>query len=487
MDPSGSLNEKFAARYWNDPVAWVNDCIIHTKGGPAAYQEDVLAHVPKERRVSVRGLHGLGKSTLMAWAVLWFATTRDSLGVDWKVLTLASVWRQLERYLWPEIHKWARRLNWVEIGREPFTERELLQLSLRLKTGEAFAVASDNPESIEGAHADYILYIFDEAKIIPDATWNSAEGAFSSGLETYWLSASTPGEPLGRFYQIQTKVRGYSDWWVRHVTLDEAVQAGRVSRDWAEARRIQWGENSAAYKNRVLGEFAESSSDGVIPLAWVEKAIDRWYDFQKKGSPKRLTAFAVDVGRGGDPSTIAPRYEMFIPTIFRSDTSDTMNLVGEVISHVGSREIPIVIDIIGLGAGVYDRLNEQKYNVVSFIANESTLWESRSGNFRFSDTRSAAWWNARELLDPFSGYGLALPPDDEDLLIGDLTSPTWKYMSDGKIKVESKDVLRARLGRSTDYGDVIIMSLWAEGSSRQVTWEDLVGLSHVEGYVSRWV
>src|SRR6185436_2954082 len=106
-----------------------------------------------------------------AIAILWFCLTRDQ--EDWKVATTASAWRQLTKFLWPEVHKWARRIKWDAIGRAPFSETtELFTQSIRLETGEAFAVASDDSSLIEGAHADHLLYIFDESKVIPDDTWD---------------------------------------------------------------------------------------------------------------------------------------------------------------------------------------------------------------------------------------------------------------------------------------------------------------------------
>ena len=100
--------------------------------------------------MAVRGPHGLGKTALAAIGVLWFATTRDIAGVDWKVPTTASAWRQLQKFLWPEIHKWARRIDWNKVGRDPFGRDELLKLSLNLRTGEAFALASDEPSRARG-------------------------------------------------------------------------------------------------------------------------------------------------------------------------------------------------------------------------------------------------------------------------------------------------------------------------------------------------
>ena len=63
----------------------------------------------------------------------------------------------------------------------------------------------------------------------------------------------------------------------RDQRLDEVIEQGRISSEWVGHRRKQWGSTSAVFINRVLGEFADSESDGVIPLAWVEAAMDRWH------------------------------------------------------------------------------------------------------------------------------------------------------------------------------------------------------------------
>ena len=452
-------NSVFQKTYRNDPVAFVHDCIDwRDEAGPTDYQDEMLAMLPAERRVSVRGPHGVGKTAPAAWAVLWFATTREN--DDWKVPTTASAWRQLSRYLWPEIHKWARRLRWDRIGRDPFDERiELLSLSLKLLGGEAFALASDNSALIEGAHATELLYVFDEAKTIPYATWESAEGAFAMG-ECYWLAFSTPGEPVGQFYDIHARKPGFEDWWARHVTVDEALAAGRVNADWVQQRKLQWGEQSAVYQNRVLGEFASSAGDGVIPLAWVEAAIERWRDWQEQERPGDFTAVGVDVARSGEDKTVyALRFGNVIGELRQYSQQDTMRTTGQVKGILDRYQSQAAtIDVIGLGSGVVDRLREQSYRVIAFNASEHTDRRDKSGELGFTNLRSAAWWNLREMLEPDSGCNVALPPDDE--LIGDLTAPHWREMSGGRIQVEGKPDIKKRLGRSTDCGDAAVMAFW---------------------------
>jgi hypothetical protein len=114
------------------------------------------------------------------------------------------------------------------------------------------------------------------------------------------------------------------------------------------------------------------------------------------------------------------------------------------------------VDVIGIGAGVVDRLRELGCTVIPFNAAAATQVRDRSGELGFANLRAAAWWSLREMLDPANGIGVALPPDD--MLIGDLTAPHWRVLSGGKIKIESKDDIYKRLGRSTDDGDAVVMA-----------------------------
>ena len=420
------------------------------------------------RRLCARGPHSLGKTCLIALACHWFALTNDR-DTDWKIPITASAWRQLSKFAWPEIHKWSKRIRWDVVGRGPYNVRlELLALSLKLDTGEAFALASDNSALIEGAHASRMLYIFDESKTIPVDTWDSAEGAFASG-DCYWLALSTPGEPNGRFYDIQAKRPGYDDWYVRHVTKEEAIASGRMSRDWAESRAKQWTEKSAVYINRVEGNFASSEEDGVIPLSWVEAANQRWLEWQDAKTEGTFTCVGADIARSGvDKTVMALRFGNVITELRRTSLEDTMQTTGRVVGIMQKYGGYAVVDVIGIGAGVVDRLREQKYDTRSFNASEHTDRTDGHNEFGFTNVRGGAWWNMREMLDPANGHNVALPPDD--LLTGDLTSPHWKVMSGGKIQIESKDDIKKRIGRSTDDGDAVVMAFWGDDKPSMSQW-----------------
>lgn len=459
-----SVHDAFKQTYFYDLAGFVHECFIwdDEEQGPVVYQDEVMRKLVEKRRASLRGPHGLGKTALAAWVVLWFALTHD--GLDWKVPTTASAWRQLTKFLWPEIHKWSRRLKWEKIGRAAFNKNELLALSLKLSTGEAFALASDTPALLEGAHAKYLLYIFDESKAIPAETWDAVEGALSVG-ETYILAISTPGEPNGRFYDIHRRATGYEDWWVRHVKKEEVIKAGRMDRKWAEQRRLQWGEDSAVYRNRVKGEFAASDEDSVISLAMVERANERWQARMDAGEEFRGDKiFSVDVGRGGDPTVLGTMIGNIITTLERHNWHSVMPIAGAVVARLkkrGNEKAHAIIDVNGIGAGSYDRAREDERvgeRVFAFVAAASAgdLLD-RSEELGFVNMRSYGWWSVREML---MFDELDLPPDDK--LTGDLTAPKWKIMSGGKIQVEKKEDIKKRLGRSTDDGDVVIQAVAAK-------------------------
>lgn len=495
-----SRYEEFKQKYWFDPAGFVVDCFDWKDGRkPAKYQIDMLNDVVQHGRLCARGPRGLGKTAFNAWLLLWFALTRD--GKDWKIPTTAGSWRQLTKYLWPEVHKWSKRIKWETIGRPAFNERtELLTQSLKLRTGEAFAVVSDQAELIEGAHGDHLLFIFDESKAIPAKTFDASEGTFSNAghapfalgqNEAYLVAVSTPGLPDGRFYDIQSRKSGYEDWHVRRVTLEETISAGLIQRDWAEARKRQWGETSQVYMNHVLGEFAADESVGFIPLAYVEHAMDLYDEWMEAGCPDVLhSSCGADVGDGSDKNVVASngrlpenitykdpetaenrklRAKRGIYKLRESRERGIMPIVGTVKSVLDNDGGVAVIDKNGVGAGAVGRLRELGYGnlLIGFNGQGKPPPGATdvSGEIKPKNMRAWGYIHLRDLLNPLNGHFFMLPRSDE--LTGDLTIPKAKPLdSEGRLQMEKKEDIRKNLGRSTDYGDAVMMAAIAEGVGR---------------------
>lgn len=454
------------AAWIDDPLQWTADVLPMVD--LADYQaEELSGLVEGSGKVAARGPRGSGKTMPASLAALWFVTTRELAGADWKLPVTAGSWQQLYRFTWPEIHKWTHKMRWDVLGLDRWRpNQELMTLRIKGDYGEAFAINSDDPNLIEGAHAEHLMLIVDEAKSVPDASWDAMEGYFSSPGTYYRFVISTPSEPAGRFADIHMRKPGYDDWKAIHVTIGDAIGAGRVTEEWRANRAAAWGLDSVLYRCHVLAEFA-GSEDGVIPLSWIESAMAR----EIPDNPY-CRILGVDVADTGDDKTVFAYRDG--PVVYRLETfetGDTM-LTADRVENRAVRGTRVVVDSIGVGAGVAARLKRNKdLKVQPFVASAGTKRRDKSGEMGFANLRAAAWWNLRELLDPASDDEIVLPNDGQ--LLGDLSAPTWREVAGGKIQIESKADIKKRLGRSTDVGDAVVQAMWEDHTATDLTgWGD---------------
>lgn len=423
--------------------------------GPTAYHLDIADRWMKKRRIAVHGPHGLGKTAFASWAVIWGVMCFDEV----KVITTASVWRQLTKFLWPEVHKWARRLDWVKMGRGPFSPDEMQVLALKIgENRQAFAVASNDADSIEGAHSAVVIYIYDEAKAIPEEIWDATEGAMTDG-NAFALAISTPGDRSGRFYAICSRQKGFEDWDVRHVTIDEAIKAGRISPEWVKARRTQWGKDSPVYQARVLGIFPEQGEDQLIRQGWIEEARER--DLPVKGLALHL---GVDVARfGDDDSCIIGRKGDVAVEGEIIHGQDTMGLTG----RIARRKVSCAVDEIGVGAGVVDRLKELEIPVRGVNVGASAV-----DSDAFANLRAEGYWLLRQRFAEGKISLRHLPKPLYDRLSGELVAIKYAYTSKGQLKIVAKEDMRRDLGFSPDVADALMLAFLPVNERRLLMSDD---------------
>ena len=466
-------------RYRSDPAQYVLDVFDFREDEPSQYQLDVLMGLVETGKEAMRGPRGAGKSAVAAWAIHWFADMWDGLE-SWMVIATASVWSQLTKFLWPQVHKWSRQKRWDSIPVPKWVlGKQLQKRSLELSTGQAFLQSPANFEAGEGAHEDHLLYIFDEAKLIKEEVFNSVEGAMSTNQHCLQLALSTPGESAGPFYDICRKAPAFADWNVREVSLEEAVAAGRVSGQWAQDRLERWGADHPMYQQYVLGRFASLQGNNLIPLTHVELAQARFDDWNRTG---RLTALGVDLGEGtgGDESVIAKVYDGTKVVIERYKNDGLAKLEDRIIEEVkGNKQLPIYLDAIGIGAGVAASLQRWGYAVRPFVSSWGTTLKDESDIFGYATWRAAGWYVLKAMLDPANPWhvGVVLP-DDEDLR-ADITAVKASSMTARQqYRIEPKERLKKELGRSPDAGDAVMMALtgpvlWAakQDETPAVRWE----------------
>lgn len=206
------------------------------------------------------------------------------------------------------------------------------------------------------------------------------------------------------------------------------------------------------------GDFMAGVQDDpwqVIPTAWAQAAMDRWVDMPVKDP---MDSLGVDVARGGaDETILAPRHGRWYDRLqcFPGSQTPDGHAVATLALMARRNQAPIHIDVIGVGSSPYDILRGQKVQVIGVNVAEQAVGTDRSGLLRFLNQRSELWWRLRESLDPESNQGIALPPDPQ--LLADLTAPKWE-MQGRVIKVESREDIHKRIGRSPDRASAVILA-----------------------------
>jgi hypothetical protein len=220
----------------------------------------------------------------------------------------------------------------------------------------------------------------------------------------------------------------------------------------------------------LYGDFtasAEANPWQVIPTAWVKAAQSRWMEREQPDMP--VSGMGLDVARGGkDELAIARRYGTWyaevikVPGVDVEDGPAAAGLVFHAIedeAHVGY----LNIDVIGVGSSAYDSLKAMypESAVPINVAKASdyvamTKEDKPRPLFKMKNVRAEMHWRMREVLDPVHGDGIALPPGNE--VLADLCAAQYEVLAGGVIKIEKKEHIKDRIGRSPDVGEAIMMA-----------------------------
>jgi hypothetical protein len=269
-----------------------------------------------------------------------------------------------------------------------------------------------------------------------------AEGALSTA-GAFVVMAANPTRQSGYFYDSHHKMR--ASWAALHW---DGTKSPMVDKSYIAQMAQKYGIQSSVYKVRVLGEFV-GAADGVIPLEWCESAKIR--EVACTGGP---IIWGVDVARfGDDSSSLAKRQGNWqlepVEEWWGKDTMQTTGLVKAEwdATPKDKRPVAINIDVIGIGAGVVDRLKELGLPVAGINVAESEAVNG-SKERQFNRLRDELWWKSREWL---ARKDCKLADDDET--IAELTVPTYSILSNGLIKVEGKDEMKKRGVKSPNRAD----------------------------------
>lgn len=446
---------------------------------PTWQQQKVLDAIKNPgAKVSVRSGHGIGKDAIAAGIIWWFMEVHDYP----RCACTAPSAHQLRDILWGELAKWKRRADKISLNSDHMSRFWLDNLFKVNQNSvqdlesplEWYAIArtarKENPEALQGLHASdldiddsgqyattsgdaSLLFVIDEASGVPDIIFEVAEGALSS-TDSRVLMLGNPTRNTGYFAASHKHRR--QDFTTLHFKSSESPL---VDSDFRDGLVRRFGEESNVVRVRSDGEFPKQDDDTLISIESTEAAITREYNPEER-TPTGMRRLGVDPARYGDDRTaFTIRHDFLVLFIDIKSQQDTMVTVGQAM-HIAERfqVDDIAVDVIGLGAGVYDRLaeimRERKdkrqwcCTVTEVDVAESAPLKTDKDDGQCAKLRDYLWVQTRKWLREEEPCFIANDREYCEILAGELTTPKYWYDSSGRIVVESKDDRKSRLSAS---------------------------------------
>ncbi len=447
FDPLGYVSFVFP---WGEPGP------LALEDGPEDWQKDVLERLGNgllttdaALREAVASGHGIGKSALVAWIVHWaLATVADTRGV-----VTANTEGQLRTKTWPELAKW----HAMAINRSWFTLTATALYSAlpnHEKTWRVDAISwsENNTEAIAGLHnkGKRAFVLFDEASAIPDAVWETIEGALTdSHTELFWAVFGNPTKSVGRFRECFAGGRFAHRWDNKQIDSRSVTMTNKALIDeWVK----DYGEDSDFVRVRVRGVFPRAGSMQFIDSERIDGARQR----QLVSDMTSPLVMGVDIARhGADQSVIYFRRgadARSIPPV-KLRIADLMALAGRIMEEVIARGPQAVfIDATGMGWGVFDRLKQ--LGCPGLVAVDFSAGPDRSthdSGAKYANKRAEMWGFMKDWLR-------AGCTRDDPELTADLGNVEYGYDANDSIQLEKKEHMRKRGLASPDNGDALALT-----------------------------
>lgn len=436
------------ARFYADPVGFLYYSFAWGQGelagmeGPDKWQLEFFEAIAEKLRqdpdASIREAtasgHGIGKTAVVAWLILWCMSTRPQMS---GVVT-ANTMGQLSTKTWRELALWHKRLvhrHWFRWSATKFHHVQHPETWFTSATPNT----EHSSEAFAGMHAKYVLLIFDEASAIAKKIWEVSEGAMSTP-RAYWFVFGNPTLNSGRFKECFTTDK--RRWGTRHVDSRTAKMTNKKELDeWIRA----YGIESDFVKVRILGQFPSAGAMQMIPTGDVERAMLAEIPFE--AWCHQPIVLGVDVARyGSDASAIAVRQGRKLHIVKRYREISTMVLCAKIVETAKEYggAVAIFVDGVGVGAGVVDRLQMLGHGVIEVNGGATAFDEIRFYN------KSAEMW--QRMADWIKGGDM--PAEDTELRLA-LTQRDYYYDTKERVQLERKADMRKRGLDSPDSADAL--------------------------------
>ena len=409
-------------------------------------QDDMLIGIEKAvageapTRISARSGHGIGKTTMLAWLVIWFLITRP----DAVVPCTAPTREQIHDILWKELNKWISKMPLALRCKLEWTATHI-RVSEHPETWFASAktAVKEKPEALAGVHAPFVLYIVDEASGVPDEIFKPVEGALTA-KNSYMILISNPTRLMGYFYDSHHGDK--EAWQCFHFSSEDSPI---VDRSYVQRIIEKYGQDSDEYRVRVQGDFPKADAvdeKGYVPL--LSQNDLRITNDATMRIPRRL---GVDpAGKGTDKAAWVERDAFKLHVCGSEATSTGKSIAHKTVTLMTGGEIldeNTIVDSFGVGTETVKELALARHDVRSI-----NVGESASEDDRFINKRSEAYWALREWLR--SGGEIVA----NEQLIKELLSIKFTANLKGKIKIMSKEDMRKIGIPSPNFADAAMLT-----------------------------
>lgn len=244
-------------------------------------------------------------------------------------------------------------------------------------------------------------------------------------------------DPIWQRFMIKKRLKTFYS----HTTYEDNPY---TTQDFIDEAIEMKNDDPNGYENVYGGELRQEGDDLLIRLLDYKQATERLV------SDEGQIEMGVDCARyGDDQSVIVKRKGFKMLSINEHSKLSIPQLAQRIIFEAnGDKEMPIKIDEGGLGAGVYDIVKEEGYNVVPVNFNNVAINPNR-----YHDTISEMW---KEFRDNLGSYGLI----HRERLKKELTNRKYKVDNKGRFQIESKDDYKKRMGKSPDHADAVLLSFY---------------------------
>ena len=425
---------------YDGPLDWQIQVLKDVSSGLLTIDEAIL--------IARTSGHGIGKSALVAWLILWAISTFE----DTKGVVTANTENQLKTKTWAEVAKWYR----LCISREFFKLTATAIFSVDPDHEKTWRIdmvpwSEKNTEAFAGLHnaGKRLLVIFDEGSAIPDIIWEVTEGALTDiNTQIIWAVFGNPTRNTGRFRECFSGGRFSHRWSAVAIdSRDVPISNKRQLQNWVD----DYGEDSDFVRIRVRGIFPRVDAESFIAFALANDAVER--ELSPQGGSVVL---GVDVARfGDDASVIYPRagrdgasrpIEVFYGI-------DTMTLAGKVAAAFLRHSATVcMVDEGGVGGGVVDRLRQLRIPVigVDFGSAPDYFYGEKD---RYANKRAEIWGATRDWLA--TGSIPNITTGEDVTLVEELAAPTYGLSAKEAIQLESKKEMRKRRVPSPNVADAL--------------------------------